>query len=121
MRPDGTYGDTLRACRRRARWTLRQLADAVGLSEAQVSRVETGARPPLDERRTARAARLLGTSRWPLYIAAVRQAGWPEAADALAILAGDGGAGDGAEDDDGQDEGGCSMAPSSNPRRTEGR
>ena len=41
-----TFGDLIRYLRRRARLTQRELSIAVGYSEAQISRLETGYRPP---------------------------------------------------------------------------
>src|SRR5689334_19179300 len=41
-----TFGDLLKYARRRARLTQREVAIAVGYSEAQISRLEQNLRPP---------------------------------------------------------------------------
>lgn len=78
-----TYGEQLRRARHRAGWSLHRLADFLGTTEAQLSRVETGVRPPFDERITFQAADALGVGRWGLAAAAVAHAGWTDTARLL--------------------------------------
>jgi transcriptional regulator with XRE-family HTH domain len=82
-----TYGEILKQARLDTGESIRGFANILGISRPYLQQVESGARNPFGERRTLRAAKLLGVDPAILLSAAVEHAGWPEAARRVALTA----------------------------------
>lgn len=78
-----SFGQLLQETRIKAVWSQRRVAAQLGVSVAQVSRIEAQRRPAPDEHAIVLLTRALGVSPWPMILAALRERGWTTTVAAL--------------------------------------
>jgi transcriptional regulator with XRE-family HTH domain len=96
-----SYGDILKRARENRSLTVRAFAGKVSMSPVMVTYVEHGSRSAPAEDKTLEIASVLQIDPTPLVAAAIRERGWPRAAEAierLRLFAGYAGTGEEAPD-----------------------